>query len=39
MVPDLMPPTDEIAGLCHAVVDSLHDVGVLVLGAAGAPTQ
>jgi len=39
MVPDLMPPTDEIAGLCHAVVDSLHDVGVLVLGAAGAPTH
>lgn len=26
MVPDLLPPTDEVAALCVAVVDSLHDV-------------
>jgi HAD superfamily hydrolase (TIGR01509 family) len=26
MVPDLVPPTAEIVGLCHAVMDSLHQV-------------
>jgi HAD superfamily hydrolase (TIGR01509 family) len=26
MIPDLVQPTDEIRGLCTAVVDSLHDV-------------
>ncbi len=37
MVPDLMPPTDEIAGLCHSVVESLHEVGMLVLRALDVP--
>jgi HAD superfamily hydrolase (TIGR01509 family) len=40
MVPDLMPPTDEIRGLCLCVVQSLHDVARLIAeasasGAAG----
>ena len=26
MVPDLIQPTDEIRALCHAVMESLHDV-------------
>jgi HAD superfamily hydrolase (TIGR01509 family) len=26
MVPDLVPPTDEVRALCHAVMGSLHDV-------------
>lgn len=26
MVPDLVPPTDDVRALCHAVMDSLHDV-------------
>ena len=26
MVPDLVPPTDDIRALCHAVLESLHDV-------------
>lgn len=30
MVPDLVPPTDEIRGLCHSVVDSLYDVAALL---------
>jgi HAD superfamily hydrolase (TIGR01509 family) len=30
MVPDLLPPTDEIAALCVAVADSLHDVHAMV---------
>jgi HAD superfamily hydrolase (TIGR01509 family) len=31
MVPDLVPPTDEIRGLCHLVVESLHDVTALIV--------
>ena len=27
MVPDLLQPSDEIRQLCHAIMDSLHDVG------------
>jgi HAD superfamily hydrolase (TIGR01509 family) len=30
MVPDLVPPTDEIRGLCCGVASSLHDVADLV---------
>ena len=30
MVPDLVAPTDEIRGLCHSVVDSLHEVAALL---------
>ena len=26
MVPDLLPPTDEMRGLCRAVVADLHEV-------------
>ena len=26
MVPDLVPPTDDVRALCHAVMGSLHDV-------------
>jgi len=26
MVPDLLPPTDEIGGLCVAVAETLHQV-------------
>jgi HAD superfamily hydrolase (TIGR01509 family) len=26
MVPDLVPPTDDVRALCHAVMDSLHDL-------------
>lgn len=33
MVPDLVPPTEEIAGLCHSVVESLHEVSALLLRA------
>ena len=36
MVPDLVPPTAEIGGLCHSVVKSLHDVAALVMEAARA---
>jgi HAD superfamily hydrolase (TIGR01509 family) len=32
MVPDLVPPTEEITGLCHAVVPSLHHVAALLAG-------
>jgi beta-phosphoglucomutase-like phosphatase (HAD superfamily) len=31
MVPDLVPPTAEIAALCVGVVESLHEVAALVL--------
>jgi HAD superfamily hydrolase (TIGR01509 family) len=31
MVPDLVPPTQEISGLCDAVVQTLHDVVALVI--------
>jgi hypothetical protein len=31
MVPDLVQPTEEIRGLCHSVVHSLHDVALLVV--------
>jgi HAD superfamily hydrolase (TIGR01509 family) len=34
MVPDLLPPTDEIRRLCVAVADDLHEVGRLILAAA-----
>jgi len=30
MVPDLLPPTDEVEGLCACVVTDLHDVRRLV---------
>jgi beta-phosphoglucomutase-like phosphatase (HAD superfamily) len=33
MVPDLVPPTEEIGFLCHRVVESLHDIVALVTGA------
>jgi HAD superfamily hydrolase (TIGR01509 family) len=33
MIPDLVPPTEEIRGLCHLVVPSLHDVARLVTGS------
>ena len=26
MVPDLLQPSDEIRQLCHAIMNSLHDV-------------
>ncbi|MFC3078253.1 HAD family hydrolase [Phenylobacterium terrae] len=35
MVPDLVPPTKEIAKLCHSVVESLHQVAALVMQAWG----
>jgi HAD superfamily hydrolase (TIGR01509 family) len=30
MVPDLLPPTDEMRRLCHAIVDDLHAVAPLL---------
>jgi hypothetical protein len=30
MVPDLIPPTDEIQGLCALIVDDLHAVRLLL---------
>ena len=30
MVPDLVPPSDEIRGLCHVVAESLHEVARLL---------
>ena len=33
MVPDLLTPTDEMLGLCIAVVPTLHDVGASLLEA------
>ncbi|MGH6971198.1 MAG: HAD family hydrolase, partial [Caulobacteraceae bacterium] len=30
MAPDLLPPTDEMRRLCHAVVESLHDVCAMI---------
>ena len=33
MVPDILPPTDDIRALCIAVVDSLHDVRRLMTAA------
>ncbi len=33
MVPDLLEPTPEIMELCHAVMDSLHDVRAAAFGA------
>jgi HAD superfamily hydrolase (TIGR01509 family) len=33
MVPDLIPPTDEVRALCHAVMDSLHDVRLAAFAA------
>jgi HAD superfamily hydrolase (TIGR01509 family) len=36
MVPDMVPPTEEIRGLCHSVVQSLHDVAKLVVTSASA---
>jgi HAD superfamily hydrolase (TIGR01509 family) len=38
MVPDLVPPTEEISRLCHCVVPSLHEVARLILEAAAAAT-
>jgi HAD superfamily hydrolase (TIGR01509 family) len=35
MAPDLVPPTDEIRGLCLCVVQSLHDVARLIAEASG----
>jgi len=35
MVPDLVPPTDEIRALCLCVAPSLHAVAALVAAAAG----
>jgi HAD superfamily hydrolase (TIGR01509 family) len=35
MVPDLLPPTDEIAALCAHVARDLHAVRALILAAAG----
>jgi beta-phosphoglucomutase-like phosphatase (HAD superfamily) len=34
MVPDLLPPTDEIRGLCTFVLNDLHAVRGLVLATA-----
>jgi HAD superfamily hydrolase (TIGR01509 family) len=39
MVPDLVPPTEEIRGLCHSVVQSLHDVVPLVVGSAASNAE
>jgi hypothetical protein len=33
MVPDLVPPTAEIADLCVCVAESLHDVATLILNS------
>jgi hypothetical protein len=33
MVPDLVPPTDEIRGLCTHIAADLHDVRRLVVGS------
>jgi beta-phosphoglucomutase-like phosphatase (HAD superfamily) len=30
MVPDLLPPTAEMEGLCVSIVDDLHKVGALI---------
>jgi beta-phosphoglucomutase-like phosphatase (HAD superfamily) len=30
MVPDMLPPTDELRALCVAVVRDLHDVRVML---------
>ena len=30
MVPDLLEPTDEISGIAHRIVDSLHDVIAMI---------
>ena len=35
MVPDLLTPTDEMRGLCIAIVQTLHDVCALILEAPG----
>ena len=35
MVPDLVPPTDEIRSLCAVVADDLHTVRRLILAPAG----
>ena len=35
MVPDLVPPTEEIEGLCDCVVQTLHDIVPLVAGPPG----
>ncbi len=39
MVPDLLEPTDEIRGLCTAVVPSLHEVRGLILAAQPVPLR
>ena len=35
MVPDLLPPTDEIRSLCRCVAEDLHEVNRMVLATAG----